>query len=116
MSGPRCIVCGKPIAKKTHTIYLRETNSNRSHGEYSDETYSKHLFLDKDKWPKNKADCQKLTNMIVVSVQYTGSERSIYSFGVWDGQSYDDEFFHSQLCATRQGYAAAREGLRWTWK
>lgn len=119
MTNPKCIVCGKPIPKVTSTVYLRETTSQHFHGEAGNVTsYSKTVFVDKDKWPKTREECAAFSNGIVVSVSRSryDEEKRIDSFGVWDGESYENEFFHSQSCAVLQGYAAARAGHRWVWK
>jgi len=73
--------------------------------------------------PKTMADCQKLTNETVVSVEYqyetdsnyerTG-RRVVHSYSTWDGESYKDEFFCNGEHAKYFGYAAAHHGLRFT--
>ena len=113
MISPRCIVCGKPIKKKMASLsFYPATLNGRENGTRSDS--GRAIYLDDEFRPRNKAEAQKYTNYEIRSVSYGSGER-IFSISWWEGE-YEDEFFHSQQCAARQGYAAARAGHRWTWK
>lgn len=115
--GPTCIVCGRPIKKKTSTIYFKDAAKHGKEPGSTDagmgfSTYSTDLFVAAPVMTKTEA--QRLVNQQIVSVSRSGD--SIYSVGVWDGESYEDEFFDTGACARRQGYASARAGHRWKWK
>ena len=107
---PSCLWCHKPIAKDT----IRHNMTTPAQWGQS----FKQRF---DAMPKTKADCQKLTNETVVSVEYqyetdnnydqTG-RRVIHSYSTWDGESYKDQFFCNGEHAKAFGYAAAHHGLR----
>jgi hypothetical protein len=63
--------------------------------------------------PKSIADCRKMTNEIVVSVQ-RGVNNTIRSFGTWDGKSYIDSYFCNGEHAKLFGYVMARAGKQTT--
>lgn len=99
---PLCRYCGKPIAKRTESVYPTSTRRENSN-----------LF--------SKADCQKGRNDIVISVEYTyeidhedddkpTGLRWVSRFTVWDGETYIDEFFHNGECARKFAYLYARGG------
>lgn len=116
MGNPKCIVCGKTIPKKTNTVYLYPASEKQAHGSYSQQSIScSTLHVAKEFWPRSIEQCKPFTNGRIVSVQYH-NDGTVSSFGVWDGESYQDKFFHSQRCAMMQGYAAAEDGHRWRWK
>lgn len=133
-----CIVCGRPIRKKTTTFYFREPLEAREGGHrgsvagfgtygYEPPQEAKpdgHREQGSTKWswtiytsriPKTKAQAQAFVNMQIVSVQRGASDDVIRSVTVWDGESYEDEFFDTGGCAKKQGYASARSGDRFTW-
>lgn len=128
-----CIVCGKPIAKRTITFYLRESVEERPatyrtvagreildlpavtakpHGTVEGEGFSRTVYL--DRLPTDQEECARLTNHEIVSIR-RDHQGNIWQFGAWDG-NYVDEFFHSQACAAKQGYASAQHGARFVWK
>lgn len=114
MTGPKCIVCGKPIKKKTETVYFKLADAEHPHGTVEREyQWSSKLYL--DVIPKTKTEAQRYVNQPIVHVSRSHRDE-IYSVSIWDGESYDDPFFHSGDCAKKQGYAAARAGHRWTWR
>lgn len=111
---PLCRWCGTPIKKRTARVYLRKA---------IDPKYDRNSMLSRyipvgDNWPKDKADCQKLTNHQVTSVSYSPLKdanfnvvgKKIDQFGEWDGESYDDEFFCTGAHARLMGYGAAVGG------
>lgn len=98
---PLCRWCAKLIKKHTMTVHIAKEPASH-HGQSS---FSRYVYP--DVWPMTKADCQKLTNQNVVSVKrHHSDDGRISSFGEWDGESYDDQFFCSGPCARSMGYAA----------
>jgi hypothetical protein len=105
---PHCLWCNKAIPKYTenHSVLTPREYGRR----FDDPTV-----------PRTKADCQKLINAVVVSVDYnyetdinydrTG-RRVVHSYSTWDGESYKDEYFCNGDHARCFGYAAAAHGLR----
>lgn len=62
--------------------------------------------------PRSLEDCQRLTNQMVISVHgYRDHKREEYveRFQTWDGESYQDNLFCSDGCATKYGRRAAIE-------
>jgi hypothetical protein len=129
-----CIVCNKPIPKRTHTWYLREAVEahEETFKEQMGHRMSNHDFREAkpvgtidhghtihtiyvDQFPKTKEDCARFTNQTVVSVRRHHTGDYISQFSTWDGVSYQDEYFDSGKCAAKQGYAAAQLGHRFTW-
>ena len=94
---PRCLQCGRPIAKKMTTLWFRVRDPN---GHDRD-------AIKVDKLPANRAEAQLYTNGVVISVRlaYGGGVRSA---GVWSGE-YTDPHFCTEGCAARFGRAAARK-------
>lgn len=115
MKQPYCRWCGKPIAKLTHSVWVREESVGEPrHG---------HIYTGKGKRLRSKQECQAFTNQIVISVKYTEERegydgpvigRYVYSFNVWDGETYTDRYFCNGEHAKAMGYAAAEKG--WTTK
>jgi hypothetical protein len=110
---PHCLWCGKRIAKHTTRRYVITIAMWK-------QAFGDHYAS----LPKTLADCQKLTNEKVVSVDYqyetddtnyeykrTG-RRVVHHYTTWDGESYQDEFFCNGDHARSFGYAAAHHGLR----
>jgi hypothetical protein len=134
---PKCIVCNKPIRKKTTTWYVRAPVEAR---EVTYKEICGHRMVDLealeakpagtvestvggsiktvfvDEFPTTKDECSRLTNETVVSVSKHHSGQHIEKFSTWDGESYEDEFFDNGRCAQKQGYAAARHGHRFEWR
>jgi hypothetical protein len=113
--GPLCRYCGKPIAKRTRLVNVDHAETDQR--QYHDHTeFWTHVYVTDETWPKNKADCQKLTNRQVVAVKYGAHVRGDYyehrvrAFSDWDGESYDDPFFCNGDHAKRLGYLMADGG------
>lgn len=128
MSGPRCIVCNRPIKRKVHTYFIRQpqpatdamptfglrARSAILDGHRETNSWSTTLWLTTP--PQSKADAQKLVNQTVVSVGYQKGSRSAYRFTTWDGESYEQQYFCTNRCAVDQGLASAQHGHRYTWE
>lgn len=108
---PFCRYCGKPIAKRVDTVYF----GRKLHG--------------RPEFPKTTAEARRLVNGTVVSCRWqryvsnddpdripvyrTDGEPDhdyVAWVGVWDGESYEDEFFCTQVDARRFAYLYARGG------
>jgi hypothetical protein len=107
---PHCLWCGTRIAKATtrHNVVTPAMWRQSFREAYAS-------------MPKTIADCHKLTNEKVVSVDYQYEQdynfertgrRVVHSYSTWDGESYQDEFFCNGDHARQFGYAAAIHGLR----
>lgn len=100
-----CRYCGKGIKKYTTVVEVREVPG----GELNvDTSWHRYLYLGKGNKLFNKADCQKHTNLKVISVNYWNG--NVHSFHVWDGESYVDPYFCTGTCARLIGYQAAVKG------
>lgn len=129
-----CIVCGKKIAKRTTTYLIQKPREARDplfktimgrqmldhpaleakeEGLIEGTDFFKQIYLSDP--PTDKAGVQRLVNEEVVSVRRSYEGTLIDQFSTWDGVSYVDEFFCSNLCARRQGYASAHAGDRFDW-
>lgn len=100
MSRPRCLCCGKPLAKHTQTLEFRVPNN------------SARVISGIDASPRTKAEAQRYTNLEIVSVR-RGLE-TIHSVGVWDGTSYGlsgEGLFCTGRCAQDYGIVAAKRAL-----
>jgi hypothetical protein len=127
----KCINCGRTIAKKTNTIRFDTPRAFRPAGHMSEVMGHKVGYqperAEKPEghreedgfggWtiytsnpPKTKAEAQRYSNHPIVSIRRW--KDAISQFSVWDGESYEDQFFHSGKCATEFGYKAARAGVR----
>lgn len=100
---PLCRYCGGQIAKYTTRTWVREKEPPSRGG-------SAYLIITEKL--RSKADCQKHSNLPVVSVSYSydtdanferTGPRHVTDFTTWDGESYVDEFFCKGPCA--HGYA-----------
>lgn len=107
---PHCIVCGKQIGKEFNSIAFMPAGLN--HRQNHDRE-GRHYYLDPEFRPATKEECARYTNHEVISIEM-GHDGKVYSIKWWEGE-YKDEFFCTQKCAVRQGYAAARAGHRWNW-
>lgn len=98
---PYCRCCGTPIKKYTDSRWCHEPDSDpqfhsSQHGRDVVGTF------------RNKADCQRVSNLPVVSVSYNHDRTKITRFTVWDGESYWAEFFCSGTCSHAFAVMAAR--------
>lgn len=92
--NPRCIVCGRAIAKLTDLIEFRPHDQDA---------------------PRSREQCSLRTNQQVLRVRFRHDGR-VADFTVWDGQSYVSSYFCTNRCAVQQGYASAANGDRFIWK
>jgi hypothetical protein len=87
---PTCANCKKPLAKKV-------------------ESHS--FWVDADDAPRSKAECQRRTNHSVVSVRYWPNGK-VRRFSAWDGVSFKEGPFCSDLCGRQFGLWAWTLGAR----
>lgn len=109
---PFCRTCGNPIPKVTERIETGRPGDPRH-------TINRLMLY-------SKAECQRHTNLTVVSVRYwrpniyehmsdeereaaKKAKRYVTSFDVWDGESYREQHFCKGGCAEAFGRMAARE-------
>jgi hypothetical protein len=125
VTPPRCIVCGRPIAKRTATLYFREPKAYQpakptSWGDEWPAQEAKpdglregnHLYLQHR--PRTRAEAQRYVNGQIVSSKRRAE--FVTSVNYWDGESYADKYFCTNNCAMRQGYASAAHGARYVWR
>jgi hypothetical protein len=99
---PLCRHCGNAIPKRVTSIYVRDPGSPPSAMKDS---------ITPDTFLKTKTDCEQYTEFQVVSVRYWPEpERHITRFGVWDGVTYESQYFCNDGCAKSFGYLMVREG------
>lgn len=109
---PKCIVCGRAIKKRIHTLsFIPATANCRENGARADN--GRTIYLDKELRPSNKEEAQRYTNHQITKV--TMHDGRVYSIEWWEGE-YMDPYFDRQVCARKQGYASAQHGERYTWK
>ena len=102
---PRCRYCAKPIRKKTTTHWFGRPSTNL-----------KSFIKTHIEKPKTREEAQRLINEKIVSVGYWTDAvhpeigRYIDKVSTWDGESYVDQFFCSNLCAQKLGYLMAKKG------
>lgn len=123
-SQPLCRCCGTPIAKSTRSIRVRKEpyvdhytierpdfSIGAERGAKKIETVTQPRFKDTlyETVLRSKADCQRYTNGTVTAVSYN-NDRTVSHFYVWDGESYESQFFCSNVCAQGLGYLMAAEG------
>lgn len=99
---PLCRCCGKAIKKRT-VAFIVDKHPPGPNVHHTNSEFWRHVYS--DPLPKTKADCQRLTNLEVVSLRKHNGD--VVHFGAWDGESYDDEFFCTGGCAQRWGYVMA---------
>lgn len=114
MERPKCIVCGRAIAKTTKSIYfyVPGPGSDFKVGDRQG-TFTVTLYVAER--PANRQEAQRHTNDRIISSR-TDSHGRISTIGTWDGESYRDKYFCTNQCAMDQGYASAKHGARFTWK
>src|SRR5215469_10823056 len=105
---PLCRSCGKPIAKHSETVYFRDPENVGKPGMPASHLgISRHLDV---AYPQSKAEAARHVNGEIISVRrWPGC--GITAVGVWDGETYRDQFFCSNACAIRLGRAVARQGM-----
>lgn len=108
-NAPLCRYCGKAIRKHTKWVFLR-LRDNRT--DYKG-------AIEVDAWPQTKEECQKYTNLQVISVKRhrhfdsstdTVTDLGIDQFSTWDGETYVSEFFCNGDHARRFAYVMAKAG------
>jgi hypothetical protein len=118
VTRPLCRYCGKPIAKRAGRVTFGSRENHRS-----DVGYVQWLeFADK---PTSREQAQRLVgNLQIISVKWERWEDHdtwwrqenpryepwIRSAGLWDGETYEDEFFCSGDHAKNFAYVMARAG------
>jgi hypothetical protein len=115
MTGPRCIVCGRRIAKNTRSLRFERPWGTHVEGERAvlHGGYMVTVYLAER--PRTRAEAQRYTNEPIISSK-RGVDGTLSEVRTWDGESYRDPYFCTNRCAQQQGYAAAQHGHRFTWK
>ncbi len=92
---PLCRYCGAPIAKQTTSVVFPYGTDGKSR-------------------PVDREAAQRVINERIISLRYTGSpgdsDRRVFSVNVWDGESYEDEFFCKLIHAEHFARLYARAG------
>ena len=104
MTAPLCRNCGAPIAKKTTTVWFGE-------GPIACRRDPSTSFAAK---PRTLEEAAKYSNHQIVSHRFSDVDRSVRVMHVWDGDSYQDDAFHSQSCAAAFGRAMAKQFPNWS--
>lgn len=97
---PLCRMCGRPIRKRTESLYFGRNPELDPLPGYSSAR------------PTSWEEAQKHSNLQVISVKWHSDRSYIWGVGLWDGKSWDDEFFCTARCAVQMGYSAAAEPHR----
>lgn len=113
---PLCRNCGRRIRKRTALVRVKEKPSEYDRPDLGFSSYHYGVL-------HTKADCQRVSNQKVVSVDYheiweddpssaygdrTSRRGTVNTFTTWDGESYEDPYFCTGTCAKEFGYRAAR--------
>ena len=97
---PLCRACGKPIAKRTSGVLFGCTHVS--------------TFYYRTEKPLSIAVVRTFFNEQVVSVSWRkdsqGNKLYIDGATIWDGETYEDEYFHSNVCAVHLARACASAG------
>ncbi|WP_066725267.1 hypothetical protein [Sphingomonas pituitosa] len=120
-----CIVCGRPIAKRTSDFFFREPVAYQPPKPHSWGGDHNAIEAKPDGWregnsiylhqrPRSREEAQRYVNGEIISVRRDGEVLSRVSY--WDGESWQDRFFCTNRCAMDQGYASAQHGHRYLWK
>lgn len=115
---PRCRVCGIAIKKVTRTVRF----GRKEHNDF--------FIMSRTEHPKSREEAQRLLGGKVVSVRWFRSPKDedrpegvgarafhdpgfdyIDQVTMWDGESYDDEYFCNGNHAKMLGYASAKSGF-----
>jgi hypothetical protein len=110
MAGqPYCRYCGKPIPKRTHTVYFVASEEEKSrHSAWA--TWYSYVVGS----PIDKQEAQLLTNGKIVSIKRGQSingriDRNVIgTVTTWDGETYQDKFFCKGSHAQDFAYAVLR--------
>jgi len=100
-----CIVCGRPIARRSETVHLAPSEGW---------TPGMHQGIPAD--IKTREECRRFTNAPYIVSLKKNDEGWIYEFQKWDGESFMSSYFCTNRCAMDQGYAAAKHGHRYVWR
>lgn len=109
MSAPTCRYCGRPIAKRPSSVYLRDKAQAARGVGGSD-------WLTVDTLPRTIDEAQRLLNWRITRVQRLSPGQSdpggIFQADGWDGESYAPRYgyFCKVDCAARYGRTAAERG------
>lgn len=118
---PLCRYCGEKIPKRTDLVYVHATPPRThipetkisliSSGKFKEEPTGKmipiHVSPHVIGIPRTKEEAQKLINLKIISVR-KGDDGVISRLGVWDGETYNDQFFCKNDCAIRYAYSMVR--------
>lgn len=100
---PLCRWCARPLKKFVRKVYLLTREPQSSETERSWVRYLKCEAV-----PTTMAECQKLTNQVVVTAKL---KKTAYPmFGEWDGETYEStaDYFCTLACSSAMGRAAVR--------
>lgn len=107
---PLCRYCGGKIKKVTQTRFLFQSEWQAR----IDPDFVPRKFNRAEAeciYPKTREEAQRLFNHPIVHVTYAHpKERGIEKVSVWDGESYEDEFFCSGTHARWFANAMALQG------
>jgi len=105
-TGPRCIVCNKPIKKIMRGLtFIPATGNGRQNGDRKDH----YVYLDPELRPATVEEAQRYTNNAIIRHSMSGGK--VFDITWWEGE-YEDPHFHSQTCAAAFGRRMARKGYR----
>jgi hypothetical protein len=120
----RCIVCNRPVPRRTTTYWFREPRAAIEAGPFGGsipahpegEIIGTEIFTANP--PTDRVGCQRYTNHTIISHKMDWRDKSKVSrFTVWDGESYLFRgHFCTNNCVMSQGYASAQFGERFIWK
>lgn len=97
---PTCQWCGRDIAKAVTTYFFGQREDRPSRRDFAAK-------------PMTRDEAQRFVNGTIISAARSGGAVNYISrIGVWDGESYESEFFCTNRCAMTFGLAAARNGWR----
>lgn len=103
MTAPRplCRYCGKPIAKRTRTVFF-----GRQQQKLDD------YWSERTEKPRSKQEAQRLLNAEIVSVSWSAigdddGNKYVHKVTTWDGVRYVDPYFCNGSHAQKFAYACA---------
>jgi len=118
---PRCIVCGKPIAKRYSVVWFRQPQEGAPASVFGPAIEpSPDGTRVGDTWflaqrPINKEEAQRYSNHAIQRIIGWQGD-AITGATYWDGESYMNQYFCKDKCAVAQGYASAHHGHRFRWR